>query len=56
MREHPTTGTGRPEQLKHYETSTWSRGITAKHRLIYRVYEEKILVIVLAFWGHYNDK
>lgn len=56
LREHPTTGTGKPEKLKHYETPTWSRRITDKHRLIYRIEDKKIVVIVLSFWGHYNDK
>lgn len=56
LREHPITGTGKPERLKHYEIATWSRRITDKHRLIYRVYEEKIVVVVLGSWGHYNDK
>lgn len=56
LREHPTTGTGKPEKLKHYETPTWSRRITDKHRLIYRIEDKKIVVIVLAFWGHYDSK
>jgi toxin YoeB len=56
LREHPTTGTGKPEKLKYYETPTWSRRITDKHRLIYRIEDKKIVVIVLSFWGHYNDK
>ena len=56
LREHPTTGTGKPEKLKHYEIATWSRRITDKHRLIYRIEDEKIVVIVLAFLGHYSDK
>ena len=56
LREHPTTGTGKPEKLKHYEIATWSRRITDKHRLIYRIEDEKIIVVVLAFWGHYKDK
>ncbi len=56
LREHPTKGTGKPEKLKHYEIATWSRRITDKHRLIYRIEDEKVVIIVLAFWGHYNDK
>ena len=56
LREHPQTGTGKPEQLKHYSTPTWSRRITDKHRLIYRIEEHKIIVLVLSFWGHYQDK
>ena len=56
MREHPTKGIGKPEKLKHYDIATWSRRITDKHRLIYRIQDDKIVVIVLAFWGHYSDK
>jgi toxin YoeB len=56
LREHPTSGTGRPEKLKHFEKTTWSRRITDKHRLIYRIEDQKVIVIVLAFWGHYDDK
>ena len=56
LREHPLSGTGRPEQLKYYSIPTWSRRITDKHRLIYRVEESKVVVLVLSFWGHYEDK
>ncbi len=56
LREHPTKGTGKPEKLKHYDIATWSRRITAKHRLVYRIENEKVVVLVLAFWGHYKDK
>lgn len=51
LREHPTSGTGKPEQLKYYETPTWSRRITDKHRLIYRIQEDKIVVLIFSFWG-----
>jgi toxin YoeB len=34
LREHPKVGTGKPEQLKHYDFPTWSRRITDKHRLV----------------------
>lgn len=54
--EHPKTWTGKPEQLKYYDTPTWSRRITDNHRLIYRIEEERIVVLVLSFWGHYGDK
>ncbi len=56
LREHPTTGTGKPEKLKHYKIETWSRKITDKHRLIYRIEKEKVIVLVLSFWEHYDDK
>lgn len=56
LREHPTTGTGKPEQLKHYPIPTWSRRITDKHRLVYRIEEDRIVVLVLSVSGHYGDK
>ncbi len=56
LREHPKTGTGKPEQLKYYEIPTWSRRINDSHRIIYRIQEDRVIVLVLSFWGHYGDK
>lgn len=56
LREHPKTGTGRPELLKHYEIPTWSRRISGEHRLVYRIQDEVITVLVLSAYGHYGDK
>jgi toxin YoeB len=56
LREHPTKGTGKPEQLKYYDIPTWSRRINDKHSLIYRIQEDKIIVLVFSFWGHYGNK
>ncbi|MDR0830425.1 MAG: Txe/YoeB family addiction module toxin [Prevotellaceae bacterium] len=53
---HPKTGTGKPEQLKHYETPTWSRRISDKHRLVYQIHENIVTVLVVAAFGHYEDK
>lgn len=55
LRAHPTTGTGKPEQLKHYETPTWSRRIDKQHRLVYQIFEREVVVLVIAAWGHYED-
>jgi len=56
LREHPKTGTGKPELLKYYEIPTWSRRLTDNHRLIYRIQDDKVIVMILSFWGHYGDK
>lgn len=56
LREHPSYGTGKPERLKHYPGDTWSRRITDKHRLIYRIHDKKVTVLILSAWGHYSDK
>ncbi len=53
LKEHPTTGTGQPEQLKFNLAGYWSRRIDKKNRIIYRIEEEKILVVVVSAVGHY---
>lgn len=53
LQEHPYTGTGQVEQLKHYEIQTLSRRINREHRLVYRVQEQTITVLVLSAFGHY---
>ncbi len=54
--EHPTTGTGHPEPLRGDRAGQWSRRITDKHRLVYRIYETEVVVLVLTAFGHYEDK
>ncbi|MGL4907816.1 MAG: Txe/YoeB family addiction module toxin [Bacteroidales bacterium] len=56
LKEHPFAGTGHPEQLKGMSTSTWSRRISSKHRLVYTVLDEEITVFVMSALGHYDDK
>jgi len=56
LESNPKTGTGRPEQLKHYEIPTWSRRISGEHRLVYRVQDDIVTVLVLSAYGHYSDK
>ena len=56
LAEHPKTGTGHPEPLKADRIGCWSRRITKKHRLVYRIQDEVVTVLVLASYGHYDDK
>ncbi|MBO4806671.1 MAG: Txe/YoeB family addiction module toxin [Paludibacteraceae bacterium] len=56
LKEHPKTGTGHPEPLKGQPEGRWSRRISKKHRLIYRIFETDVLVLVLSSYGHYDDK
>lgn len=56
LMEHPTSGTGHPEQLKGDRIGQWSRRITKKHRLIYQIKEVEVVVLVLSAYGHYEDK
>lgn len=56
LREHPRTGTGKPEQLSGDRAGQWSRRITPKHRLVYEINDTEVIVLVLTSYGHYDDK
>ena len=56
LMEHPKTGTGHPEPLKGQPEGRWSRRMSKKHRLVYRIFEDTVLVLVLRAYGHYNNK
>ena len=43
VRRNSSAGLGKPEQLKHLGSGTWSRRITQEHRMVYRVSESRIL-------------
>ena len=49
--EHPFTGTGKPEPLRHNLTGLWSRRINREHRIVYQVLETVIDIHSLK--GHY---
>ncbi len=34
----------------------WSRLITKKHRLVYRIIEAEVYINILTAYGHYDDK
>jgi len=52
LAEHPFSGTGKPEPLKHELSGMWSRRINREHRLVYEV--EDNTVFVLSAKGHYK--
>jgi toxin YoeB len=54
--EHPLTGTGKPELLKGNLAGCYSRRISQKHRLVYQIFNQEVIVLVLAAAGHYSDK
>ena len=56
LHHHPRNGTGRPKPLKGSRTGQWSRRIDQKHRLVYRIDDDVVIVLVLSAWGHYDDK
>ena len=52
LAQHPFTGTGKPEPLKHEFSGCWSRRINREHRLVYEVSDN--IVSILSAKGHYE--
>lgn len=53
IKEHgPLKGLGKPEILRHYDPSAYSRRINKEHRLVYRIKDNNIYVISCK--GHYK--
>ena len=45
-------GLGKPEALRHHLSGSWSRRITEKHRLVYRITDTKIQIAAGSY--HYG--
>lgn len=56
LQEHPRTGTGHPEPLVGGMGITYSRRLSAMHRIVYDIYEEEVTVYIIDIKGHYDDK
>ena len=52
----PYEGVGHPEPLKYKMSGYWARRINRKDRIIYKVYEDRVVVLVISAIGHYGDK
>ncbi len=51
IQDTPFVGLGKPEALKHQLRGFWSRRINIEHRLVYKVEDDKIIVVQCK--GHY---
>jgi toxin YoeB len=51
---HPETGIGKPEKLNFSFSRYWSRQITKKDRLIYKIDNHIVTVTVIKAMGHYK--
>ncbi|RLD97663.1 MAG: Txe/YoeB family addiction module toxin, partial [Bacteroidetes bacterium] len=49
----PYEGTGNPEPLKYKMSGYWSRRINKKDRMVYKVYEDRVVVLVVSAIGYY---
>ena len=50
----PFDGIGKPEPLKEDLSGYWSREITKKHRIVYKVEKDNLKIIQVE--NHYGDK
>jgi toxin YoeB len=48
----PFSGIGKPEPLKHELAGCWSRRVTQEHRLVYRVFADRIVFLQARY--HYD--
>lgn len=55
IQQHPTTGIGKPEQLKHNLSRLWSRRINKKDRLVDKIDEADMKIQILSAEGHYSN-
>ncbi|MGH1374128.1 MAG: Txe/YoeB family addiction module toxin [Cellvibrionaceae bacterium] len=54
LRDDPSKGPGKPEQLRHNLAGFWSKRISQKDRLIYRFDEDSIYIFAIG--GHYDER
>lgn len=51
IKREPFEGIGKPEPLKHALSGYWSRRINDEHRIIYKIYQDSLLIAQLRY--HY---
>jgi len=54
--EHPREGTGHPKPLIGGKDVTYSRRISGKDRIVYDIYDDIVVVLIVSVGGHYKDK
>ena len=53
QRSDPTSGTGKPEPLRHNLSGLWSRRLSQKDRVIYKFDDDYIYIFAIG--GHYDN-
>ena len=51
IKREPFEGIGKPEALKHALSGYWSRRINDEHRIVYKIYQDSLLIAQLRY--HY---
>lgn len=53
LRGDPSSGTGKPEPLKHNLSGLWSRRLSQKDRVVYKF--DSNYIYIFAIGGHYDQ-
>ena len=56
LEQHPRTGTGHPEPFVGGGDVTYSRRLSAHDRIVYDIYDNELVVLLIEAGGHYSDK
>lgn len=56
LADHPRTGIGHPEPLIGGNNITYSRHLSSHDRIIYDIYDDVLVVLVVETEGHYKAK
>ena len=56
LKIHPRKGEGKPKYITYKGKKLWARKITDKHRLLYKIKDNIVTVLIIQAWGHYDDK
>ena len=51
IKREPFEGIGKPEPLKHALSGYWSRRINDEHRIVYKIYQDSLLIAQVRY--HY---
>ena len=54
--EHPRFGIGHPKPLVNGNNIRYSRHISGNDRIIYNIYDDIVVVLIVSVGGHYDDK
>ena len=49
IQRDPISGIGKPEPLRHVLAGYWSRRITSRHRIVYKVERDTLLIVQLRY-------
>lgn len=56
MAQHPREGLGHPEPLVGGDNTKYSRRISAHDRVVYNIWDNELVILIIQAGSHYDDK